>query len=104
MVCPHCGNGSNPDDANFCEECGGALEEAAASAAAEPVPVAAGVTETVGADPPVAPASAVAAPASAPEAPPPAPPRSVADGETQALDAWTCVCGHENPAAEAYCA
>ncbi len=102
MVCPHCGNGSNPADANFCEECGGALAEASSATEAEAVPVAAGVAQAAGADPSVAPGSTMSAPADAPE--PATLARPGAGGETQALDTWVCVCGHENPAAEAYCA
>ncbi|HZQ38174.1 MAG TPA: zinc ribbon domain-containing protein, partial [Dehalococcoidia bacterium] len=99
MVCPHCGNGSNPVDANFCEECGGALAEASATAEAEPIPVAAGVAQAAGPDLPNAPGGVTG---TATHEPPIA--RAAADGETQALDAWVCVCGHENPAAEAFCA
>src|SRR5579885_1922828 len=102
MVCPHCGNGSNPADANFCEECGGALAEASSAIEAEAVPVAAGVAQAAGADRSVAPGSTMSAPSGAPE--PATLARPGAGGETQALDTWDCVCGHENPAAEAYCA
>lgn len=101
MVCPPCGNGSNPTDANFCEECGGALAGASSSAEAEPVPVAAGVAQAAGAA--AAPVGVVAPLASDPE-PAAVLPGATAEGETQPLDAWTCLCGRENPAAEAYCA
>src|SRR5690242_17334353 len=104
MVCPHCGNGSNPADANFCEECGGALAEAPIAAEAEPVPVTAGVARAAGAGSPSAATSSVTAVVgdSQPVAPPLS--RASAEGETQALDAWTCTCGRENPDVEAYCA
>ncbi|GEM_PF-458109 len=106
MVCPHCGNGSNPADANFCEECGGALAEAAAPADAEPVPVAAGAAVSAQPAPSATVSPSGAGFAVAADAAPTLTPRpaAAAEAETQALDSWVCVCGHQNPAAEAYCA
>ena len=106
MACPHCGNASNPADANFCEECGASLAEPAAQREAEPAAVAAGGVAAVEVRPaPAAPAPppAEAAGSQPPVAPDP-PSAAPAEAETQPLDAWICVCGHQNPDAEQYCA